>query len=288
MPYIAAVHPARADVVFVRTVGRPQADIPMPEDALLVTFDAGATWRELLRAGAEIYGFALTPDGDRVFAGFGNPRDLPIDSDALGIYHASMGTDAVGAFTHATHEAVSCLKFTSRGLFACATDFEAGFQLGLRPDADLSGGLASFTPLLELADVQGPLACPAGSSGERCAADWPTTCAAFGASCTAGGASGAGGMTSMGGSSAAGAPTSGGAPSAGNAAGGSVSTSGRAGAPTREPSPTPSSSCACRTPRRSADGYLVVSALLVACVRRRRRALAANASTVKALAQPEP
>jgi MYXO-CTERM domain-containing protein len=191
------------------------------DDALFVTRDAGATWQELLRAGAKLYGFALSPAGDRVLAGFGDPRDVTIDTQALGIYSASVGIDTVSDFTHVTTEAVSCLRWTPRGLYVCATDFEVGFHLGFREDADLAGGLASFTQLLELPNVVGPLECPAGTTGALCAAEWPATCAAFSAACAGAAGSGAGtaGSPASGGASAAGGASSAGEPRDGNGCG---------------------------------------------------------------------
>lgn len=60
---------------------------------------------------------------------------MTIDPEALGIYAASVGPDSIGEFSHVAPEAVSCLKWTTRGLYVCATDFEVGFHLGFREDA---------------------------------------------------------------------------------------------------------------------------------------------------------
>jgi MYXO-CTERM domain-containing protein len=225
VPYIAAVHPTLADTVFVRTdgYGDDGFGVRNADDALLVTRDAGATWQELLRGGAKLYGFALSPAGDRVLAGFGDPRDVTIDPQALGIHSASVGIDTVSDFTRVTTEAVSCLLWTPRGLYVCATDFEVGFHLGFRQDADFAGGLSTFTRLLELPNVVGPLECPAGTTGATCAAEWPATCSAFSASCAGAAGSAAG---------TAGSAASGGAAPAGGASG------------TREP--RDDSGCGCR------------------------------------------
>jgi hypothetical protein len=209
LPYIAAVHPDQPDTVFVRTdgYGDDGFGVRNADDALFATRDAGRSWQRLLRTGAKLYGFTLSPSGDRVLAGFGDPRDVTIDPEALGVYSASVEPDAIGDFSHLTTEAVSCLKWTARGLYVCATDFEVGFHLGFREDADLTGGLASFTRLLELPKVLGPLECPPATSGARCAEDWSTTCTAFGASCA--GAAGTGGAAGGGAAGTGGAATGG-------------------------------------------------------------------------------
>jgi photosystem II stability/assembly factor-like uncharacterized protein len=251
-PYIAAVHPDQPDTVFVRTDGYADDGFGVrnADDALFATRDAGRSWQMLLRAGAKLYGFALSPSADRVLLGFGDPRDVTIDPEALGVYSASVGADAIGDFSQLTTEAVSCLKWTARGLYVCATDFEVGFHLGFREDADLTGGLASFTRLLELPKVLGPLECPPETSGASCAEDWSTTCSAFRASCA--GAAGAGGAAN------------------GGAAGSGGTATGGAGA-----GPAPQASgCGCRIgePLGSRAGAAAfVAALLVAWRRRSAR-----------------
>jgi hypothetical protein len=250
-PFIAAVHPIFEDTVFVRTDGFDGDPFGgrMANDALFVTRDAGITWQELLRRGAKLYGFALSPDGTRVLAGFGDPRDVLIDDTALGIHSATLDADTVSAFTHETMEAVSCLKWTAMGLYVCATDFEVGFHLGFRADADLSGGLSSFTPLLELPNVKGPLACSEGTTGASCAEEWPVTCEAFQATCEVGSA----GASAAGGAGA-------GAGSSGVGGAGGAESSGSSGS-------SPSDGCGCRIGARPALPALVhVLALLGAAL----------------------
>jgi len=239
-PFIAAVHPAMPDTVFVRTDGfeQDQFGLRTANDALYVTRDAGRTFQEVLRGQAKLYGFALSPAGDRVLAGFGDPRDVTVDPEALGIHAATVDEEALGPFNHETTEAVSCLKWTAQGLYVCATDFEVGFHLGFRADADLAGGLASFTPLLKLPDLRGPLACPDETTGARCAEDWPDTCQAVGAACELP-PDGAGGA----GATSAGEGGIGGDPGGASATGGTAPVPGA-----RSPQ-----GCACRTTATSRD-----------------------------------
>ncbi len=189
-----------------------------------------------------------------MLAGYGDPRDIvAIESSALGIYSAPLDAQGVGAFTHLTSEAVSCLAWTPTGLYVCATDFEVGFQLGFRADAELGGGLQSFEPLLALSDVVGPQACGPGTTGAQCLDDWSTTCAAFGANCN---------LAGTGGSATGGAAGSGGA--AAGAGGAS---------PTASAAPASSSSCACSEAPRGAGTRALVMALAAALslgIRRRR------------------
>ena len=43
-------------------------------DALLYSGDGGATWTEVFRSRAKLFGFALSPDGSEVLIGYGDPQ----------------------------------------------------------------------------------------------------------------------------------------------------------------------------------------------------------------------
>jgi MYXO-CTERM domain-containing protein len=193
-PFIAAIDPLDPERLYVRLSGPT-------EDSLLVSTDGGTSFQALIRKNAELYGFALAPDGKTVLAGFGNPRDgTTIDEAALGIWSAST-TDHV--FSHIYTEAVACLTWTPTRLYACTGQFDAGFELGSSSD-----GGKSFSSLMQLKDLQGPLECPATSTvSSVCAAKWQTTCETIG-KCPygSGGAAGSG----SGGSGASSADSDGG------------------------------------------------------------------------------
>ena len=181
-PYIAAVHPTDPDVIYVRTDGWvADADgVLRASDALLYSEDGGRTFVEVHRAEAKLFGFALSPDGSEVLIGYGDPVEpsRAVDASALGLYRARVGEHE---FSRIYAGAVSCLSWTEGSFYACTSQVERGFALGVAPDAsfELDGG-EPFEPLLDLTKVAGPIECPACSSSAVCAATWSETCAIFG------------------------------------------------------------------------------------------------------------
>jgi MYXO-CTERM domain-containing protein len=216
-----------------------------------------------------------------VAAGYGDPAVAPIivaDAD-LGLYGASASdlnfTQRIGEF------AVSCLRFATSGLFACAKELDAtgvdtsgtpDFHVGVFKGGGLPQKLTDFTPLLKLKDVRGPMPW-LNNQPNGCAQEWATgdpanpgmasACQTFNA-CTKGGvtplSAGAiqcGAATSAGGSAASGGTGngSGGMASSGgtgNTAGavvfggdaGQKATGGTAGGP--NPPASKDSGCSCR------------------------------------------
>jgi hypothetical protein len=185
-PYIAGIAPNDANAIYVRTDSWASVDgVYEANDALYFSDDGGSSFREILRRPAKLLGFALSPDGSVVLAGFGDPVDPSrfVDQEVLGIYRAST---ADLTFTKIYDGSVSCLAWTEVGLYACPSQSERGFSLGLAPDADFDRDVAEpFMPLLDLEEVRAPLECPACSTTGACYPSWPTTCALFG-SCDAG------------------------------------------------------------------------------------------------------
>jgi hypothetical protein len=183
-PYIAAVDPQNADVIYVRTdawVFNPSDGISWASDALLYSDDGGETFQELLRAPGKLLGFALAPDGSGVLAGYGDPVEgggRLVESAGLGIYRAPAGSDA---FEKVFGNSVSCLTWTAEGVYVCASQTDLGFALGLTQPAELDAAeFPSFEPLLSLTDVIGPLECPECTSGARCGQEWYGVCLGFG------------------------------------------------------------------------------------------------------------
>jgi photosystem II stability/assembly factor-like uncharacterized protein len=148
LPFIAAVGPNDADLVYVRVDG--------PEgDRLLVTRNGGATWATAFEAKGALLGFALSPSGAMVALG----------GDQDGLYRAS---SADLAFEPVSNSSIRCLTWTGAGLYACGDEMTDGFTVGLSTDDG-----ASFTPVMHQGNVCGPLACPAGSSvAGACPAAW--------------------------------------------------------------------------------------------------------------------
>jgi len=146
--YIAGIDPLDADRVYVRTDGRSR---------LLVTTDAGRTFSTVVTLSGPMLGFALAPDGSRVYVG----------SKEDGLLAASSGDLA---FAHRSAIAVRCLAARSGELWACS-DEASGFFLGASTDDG-----ATFRPVLHLDGVSGPLACPSGAAGATCAASFSGLC----------------------------------------------------------------------------------------------------------------
>ena len=146
-PYIAAIDPTDADVVYVRV------DLDGP-DALLVTRDAGKTWSNAYGAKGDLLGFALSPDGSRV--ALGGTKD--------GLRVAGKGDLA---FVKTSDVATRCLTWTKDGLFVCASEFPDGFTAAVTIDEG-----KTYTPLYHLTDLT-QLSCPAGTSTAReCPSQW--------------------------------------------------------------------------------------------------------------------
>ena len=110
--YIAAVDPARADRVYVRTAGRTSR--------LLVTSDAGLTFAEVLKLGGPMLGFALSPDGSKVYAGGVEQGLFVATRDSL-------------SFQNTSSVHVQCLATRGAELWACS-DEASGFIAGVSTD----------------------------------------------------------------------------------------------------------------------------------------------------------
>jgi photosystem II stability/assembly factor-like uncharacterized protein len=158
--FIAAVDPNNADLVYVRTLGvSPQQTLV---SRLLVTNDAGKTFT-VHWSGDKMMGFALSPDGTRVYLGSTNAGLLAANASDL-------------TFTQASTLAIQCLATSGTTLYACSSEPSAHavtgkpFVLGATTDEG-----ASWTPLLALSGVRGPLQCPPQSiATTKCVPEWPT------------------------------------------------------------------------------------------------------------------
>jgi len=163
--FIAGVDPTNADRVYVRTSNA--TDKP---SRLLVSDDAGKSFKAIFTGAGALAGFALSADGKRVWVG--GPKD--------GLRVAS--TADFQWELRATIE-VGCLKLASDGLWACSSE-KSGFVAGVSTDDG-----ATFQPKLHFCDIRGPLECPSGSSTRNFCAlgdqagnppPWPTQRASLG------------------------------------------------------------------------------------------------------------
>jgi hypothetical protein len=156
-PYIAAIDPTNADHVYVRTSPTQTMN---PTRVILFdasqASDASTGLTTLLTMGDPTLGFAITPDGSKIYAG----------SLAGGLLVASTSDNM---FHQTSTIRVRCLRSTGATLYACS-DEVSGFIVGSSTDDG-----ASFTPLLHLSTIRGALDCPASStvSTSMCSDMWP-------------------------------------------------------------------------------------------------------------------
>jgi hypothetical protein len=219
VPYIAAVDPDDAHALYLRTDEWeyvPTEQVAHANDALLYSSDGGAHFSELLRKRGKLFGFTFSPNGQELLIGYGDPVEAGggrlTDAAALGIYQAPKGSSD---FERRYTGSIGCLNWTARGLYACTLEADTGFSLGRIASTDFAlDSTAELRPLLRLADVVGPLACPACSSGAICGDYWESTCQSWGrmdcqslldeASAQCGGAGGQGSAGSAAGGESAG------------------------------------------------------------------------------------
>ena len=146
-PYVSAVDPSNADRVYVRTKGSAGS-------RLLVSDDGAQTFREVLKLTGDMLGFAISPDGQKIYAGGAKDGLLVATSSAL-------------TFTKKSPIAVQCLTANGTTLYACSNEV-SGFILGASQDDG-----ATFAPMLHLYGVRGPLACGPSTSEAQCQPLWP-------------------------------------------------------------------------------------------------------------------
>lgn len=178
--YIAAVDPNSADRVYLRTsaqttvLSRPGA---LPS-RLLVSDDAGLTFRTALSLTGQMLGFALSSNGSTVFAG----------GVADGLF---VGQASSLSFQKTSSIHVDCLATHGSDLWACS-DNATGFIAGI------SGNDGTTFMAKAQLQAQPPLACAAGSTASLQCAGAPrdALCMALpGCDAEAGGAASGGGAT---------------------------------------------------------------------------------------------
>ncbi len=303
--YIAAVSPTDPERVYLRVNRQSQADDGSTtwDDSLLVSDDGGATVNDVLRQQAALLGFALSPDGKTVLAGYGDPVVAPtvVDPDVVGLYAAT--SDALTFTQKIPAFYVSCLRWESDGLYACAKESDPlsmnpslnDFHVGVSKGASVPTSLSDFTALVKLKDIRGPLPLASGMPSS-CETEWTmgdpnspgqaSVCATLNACPGDAGAvplssgaivcgatdSDAGALSSGGSSSSAGNTLQGGAPalaSSGSGGASLVSTGGMAAKPATKSAST--SGCSCRIERAPLGARRTWLALLAATLALGRR-----------------
>jgi MYXO-CTERM domain-containing protein len=139
--YIAAVDPINPDKLYLRSEGQSR---------LMVTSDGGATFTVSQPLMGNMLGFALSPDGKKVWLGSAEDGLLEVtDASTL-------------AWTQKSMIRVFCLGAHGSDLWACS-DEPSGFVGGVSQDDG-----ATFTAKLHLDSIRGPLACPPGANDAGC------------------------------------------------------------------------------------------------------------------------
>ena len=139
--YIAAVDPNNADVVYVRSQGQSR---------LMVTKDAGKTYTLPVTLPGQMLGFALSPDGSKVYIG---------GTGGIGLL---MAPSATLNFQSMSTIDVQCLAAHENQLWACS-DEHSGFIAGVSTDDG-----ATFAAKAHLLSIQTPLACSLDATATQC------------------------------------------------------------------------------------------------------------------------
>jgi hypothetical protein len=138
--FIAAIDPVHSERVFVRSLGTQGSD-------LLLTEDAGKTFRVVLHFDGAMFGFAMR--GGAIWVGSGTPTE--------GLH---LSLDDGKTFTKVRDQLVYCLHAGVSSLYACSEPF-------------VHDGIA-WTQVVDFSAVRGPLACDAGD-GTKCVEPWAQT-----------------------------------------------------------------------------------------------------------------
>jgi MYXO-CTERM domain-containing protein len=195
-PFIAAVHPTDGKKIFVRTDEwiNDNAGATMANDALFYTKDGGMTWTELLRptgdtGGAKLFGFAVSPDGGTLLAGYGDPvlgGGRNVNPDVLGVYKSSGADYSFGATPKAVFvESATCLTWTAKGIYVCGSPQGTTSYVSFASDVNnvTSAGLKK---IMDVNQLKGEPPCCNGRAVTTC--NWETDCQRFQA-CIDGGSS---------------------------------------------------------------------------------------------------
>lgn len=148
--YIAAVDPTNPDRLYVRT----NTAIDKP-GRLLVSDDAAKTFRTVFTSKAALLGFALSPDGQKVYLG-GKGDGLNVASTA----------DFV--FRQASTVEVQCITATTEHVWVCSNE-KSGFIAARTKDDG-----ATFEGQSHFSDIIGPQSCPSSPDHDKCVGSWPS------------------------------------------------------------------------------------------------------------------
>jgi uncharacterized membrane protein YgcG len=139
--YIAAVDPNDEDLVYLRTEGASR---------LIVSMDGGQTFMSSKQLMGQMVGFALSPDGSKIYLG----------GVGDGLWVGDKATLTFVQTNSLVH--IQCLATQGTDLWACA-DEPSCFVAGVSHDDG-----KTFTAKMHLLSIQAPLQCPADSGAAFC------------------------------------------------------------------------------------------------------------------------
>lgn len=149
--FVGAVDPVDPDRLFVRR----NRD---GDQALLVSADAGKTWTVAFQTQGNLFGFALSPDGQQVALG--------VVGKGAGIWTAD--SHAL-QFTARSPIQARCLTWTAQGLYVCADEDDPAAHMTVGVSTDGGGTVVPLHHRKELT----PLQCPVGTrTGNECPKYW--------------------------------------------------------------------------------------------------------------------
>jgi hypothetical protein len=152
--FISAIDPGDPDRLWVRLPAQGDRFGLFPA-SLLVSSDKGVSFAMLAATEMGMLGFAVSPDGTQL--AYGGPADgLRIGP-----------SDGSGAFTKVSDLRVRCLRWNADGLYACGSEPNDPFSVGLSTDQGVT-----FRPVYTMADTC-PQSCAQGTSfAMTCETSW--------------------------------------------------------------------------------------------------------------------
>lgn len=163
--YIAAVHPTDANRLFLRVLDDREGVV---FTSIFMTADGGRSFRKIFDGTQELYGFAISPDGNEI--AFGGPGD--------GLY---VGGSDGSNLTRRSDVQPTALTWTRQGLYATAdsNSKSAGFSVGRSVDSG-----STFEGLFQYQSLCGTTACGARATAV-CTLQWDLVAPQLGVTCIA-------------------------------------------------------------------------------------------------------
>jgi len=188
IPYIAGVHPTDGTKVFVRTDAWIDDGVgaTLARDTLYYSKDSGQTWTAVLQPtgvdgnGAKLYGFAISPNGETVLAGFGDPVEgggRNVDRDVMGVYKSTGADYAFGAMPKPVfQESATCITWTAKGIYVCGSPQGMTSYISFASDVN-NVTAAGLKKIMDVSALKGEPDCCSGRAVTAC--DWNVDCTRF-------------------------------------------------------------------------------------------------------------